>query len=557
MVRGWSGTMGTLVAALLLQAVSLGHFAPPVGTAKTTPPANPDAVCARCHQAIYDRYEQTNMARASGPVADGLLQGGFTHQPSGVEYKVFLRGNEALMSYARPSSGLGGERRLSFFVGSGHRGRTYLYEEEGLWFEAPINYYSKKEIWDMAPNFGNVRAMPDGLPVDSNCLHCHATEVQQPLPGARNRYATVPFKQGGIGCSACHGDASAHLAGKGLGPIVNPAKLMPARRDSVCLQCHLEGDTAIYRPGKSLTAFRAGEDLSDYVNYFVKEGAEAGGGRAASQYEALLRSKCKIASGDVLTCTTCHDPHGSPPESERVSFYRQKCLTCHTGEQFAVKHHPEQQDCAVCHMPTRATTDISHEQTTDHNIQRRPAASNLHLASLGENGSHLVPVGNVKPGDREFGLAYEQTGMNGNREAQQMALKLLLRAEASGADDIELHTQLGLIYQFAGQPAAARKEYDRVLALDASNNTALGNKAVLEAGSGHTATAASLLKQVVANDPSQVAAGLNLALIQCLSGNKAEASAILANLRRFDPDDPAVLGFIRKGVYAGQRCSVE
>jgi cytochrome c-type biogenesis protein CcmH/NrfG len=68
--------------------------------------------------------------------------------------------------------------------------------------------------------------------------------------------------------------------------------------------------------------------------------------------------------------------------------------------------------------------------------------------------------------------------------------------------------------------------------------------------------AASLLKQVVANDPSQVAAGLNLALIQCLSGNKAQASAILSNLRRFNPDDPAVLGFINKGVYAGQRCSV-
>jgi Flp pilus assembly protein TadD len=554
---GWLATAGTLAAAVLLQGASLFAPAGVDRTAKASPSSNPDAVCARCHQAIYDRYEQTTMARASGPVQEGLLQGGFTHQPSGVEYKVFLRGNEAILSYARPGTDLDGERRLRFFVGSGHRGRTYLYEEEGLWFEAPINYYSKKEIWDMAPNFGNVRAMPDGLPVDSNCLHCHATEVQQPLPGARNRYATVPFKQGGIGCSACHGDATAHLAANGHGPIVNPTKLTPARRDSVCLQCHLEGNAAIYRPGKSLTAFRAGEDLSDYVNYFVKEGAEAGGGRAASQYEALLRSKCKMASGDALTCTTCHDPHGSPPESERVSFYRQKCLTCHTGEQFAVKHHPEQQDCAVCHMPTRATTDISHEQTTDHGIQRRPTAGNLHLASLGETSSHLVPVGNVKPGDREFGLAYAQTGMNGNREAQQLALKLLLRAEASGADDLELHTQLGLIDQLVGEPAAALREYDRALVEDGNDNTALGNKAVLEAASGHTALAASLLKQVVANDPSQVAAGLNLALIQCLSGNKAQAGAILSNLRRFNPDDPAVLGFINKGVYAGQRCSLK
>jgi hypothetical protein len=35
----------------------------------------PDAPCRGCHQQIYDRYEQTPMARASGRAIDGLREG--------------------------------------------------------------------------------------------------------------------------------------------------------------------------------------------------------------------------------------------------------------------------------------------------------------------------------------------------------------------------------------------------------------------------------------------------------------------------------------------------
>ena len=38
-----------------------------------------------------------------------------------------------------------------------------------------------------------------------------------------------------------------------------------------------------------------------------------------------------------MSCTSCHDPHYEPPAEERVSYYREKCLTCH-GAHFAAKH---------------------------------------------------------------------------------------------------------------------------------------------------------------------------------------------------------------------------
>jgi hypothetical protein len=507
------------------------------------------------------------MSMGSGPAVEGLIPGSFFHQLSGVEYKVFLRDSKAWLSYNRvgatPETSLTGERKLLYFIGSGHRGRTYLYEEAGLWFEAPINYYGKKAVWDMAPNFESSRTMPDGLPVDPNCLHCHASELQPSLPSARNRYATVPFLQGGIRCSACHGDPTAHLAQNGHGAILNPAKLTPAKRDSVCLQCHLEGDAAIYLPGKSLATFRPGDDLAASVTYFVKAsapgGAQPGGIRAASQWEALLRSRCRIASGDKLTCTTCHDPHGAPTAVERVAYFRSKCLACHTDPKIATAHHPEQQDCAVCHMPTRKTSDISHEQTTDHNIQPIPVepTSPLRLTTLGESAAppySLVPVGNIKANDRELGLAYAQAALSGNDSARKQALPLLLSAEASGANDAELHAQLGLIEQLSRQYLAALKEYDLALAAEPGNTTALGNKAVLLASSGHAPDAMRLLEQVVHDDPSQVSASLNLAFMQCVSGDQPAALATLESLRRFSPDDPALQAFLHRATYAGHHC---
>jgi Flp pilus assembly protein TadD len=521
----------------------------------------PDAICEGCHRDIYDRYRQTPMARGSGPAVNGVLQGGFIHPLSGVQYAVFVRDGKVWMSYRRAKQAapgrdndLSGERELKYFIGSGHRGRTYLYEESGLWFQTPINYYSKGGVWDMAPGYGLSRTIPGALPVDPNCLHCHATGVQSTNSGARNRFPNAPFTQGGVGCAACHGDGAEHIAKHGRGEIVNPIKLTPMRRDSVCLQCHLEGNIAIYRTETSLAAFRPGDDISEHVAYFVKSDGDQGAVRATSQYEALLRSRCKIASGDKLTCTTCHDAHGSPSEITRVGYYRGKCLACHNSKAMATEHHPEQQDCAVCHMPRRETTDVAHEQATDHDIQKRPSYGTSNVMSSGET-TKLVPVRYEAAGDREFGLAYAQLGEHGNRPATESALSFLRKAEKAGDDDAVLHSQLGLIEQMVGDTQQAREEYLAALRKQPDDPTSLGNLAVLDASLGRTEDAIQLLERVLKNDPGQMSAGLNLALLECRLGNLERAMNILTELRRFSPDDPALRNFVKLGSSASQRCA--
>ena len=526
-----------------------------VSEAGSAPLQNPDAQCAHCHAAIYASYERTKMARASGAAMTGLIPGEFYQASADITYRIFARDGHAWMSFSRPVNSaagtLQGERELLYFVGSGTHGRTYLYRQGDEWFELPVNFYGGRKAWAMAPAYDNTTAMPPPLPVDANCMHCHATEVETAVPEARNRFPERPFDEGGIGCSACHGNPSQHIAAHGHGPILNPAKFSIPARDSACVQCHLEGNATVYKAGKSLAQFRAGDKLSDFVVYFVHADQADGGRRASSQYEALLQSACKKASGDTLTCTTCHDPHSSPSASERIAFYRAKCLSCHNSPALAATHHPEQPDCAACHMPRRSTTDISHEQETDHNIQKFP----VQLRSIAAFSSEeLVPVGGAAVTDRDLGLAYAQLARKGDRVAAQRALTLLRRAEASGSSDEELHVMLGFLEQGAGEITEARKEYAAALRLNPYEPSALTNRAVIDAGSGDIGEAIRLLDRLVQADPSQTQAGLDLAFLECRIGEIEESRRTADALLQINPDSPELRAFLATGTLGGKNC---
>ena len=543
------------LAGLTLLCLALCPHSPSPVFASENSLENPDAVCAACHQQIYEHYERTQMARGSGRAADNLIPGNYRHRLSGIDYTVFARDGTAWMSFRRPATDhrgpLSGERRLEYFIGSGAEGRTYLYHVNNQWFELPINFYHQRNAWEMAPAFANTQRLPAPLPTDPNCLHCHVTNVQPSQITARNAYAAQPFLQGGIGCSACHGDPAQHLAQQGHGPIANPAKLAPIQRDSTCLQCHLEGEAVVYRSGRSLAQFQPGDNLSDIAVYFVKASQNAGGNRAVSQYEALLRSACKRAAGDKLTCTTCHDPHTDPPAAERVQYFRARCLACHTAPSMA-SHHTEQPDCATCHMPARLSTDISHNQVTDHDIEVYP---NTQVRDVGTS-TDLVAVGPFEAGDREIGLAYAQLAERGMPHASENALRHLTLATQSGQSDHELEARLGYLLQTSGETQKARAAYTAALQDDPYDPTALANLAVLDASSGRLPEAIHLLERLTQADPSQTAAGLNLAFIECRLQKPASASNLLDRLSALNPDDPQLREFIVHGNYAGQHCNL-
>jgi len=545
-----------------MPVVSAGSSAPHTQTAEVGE-RDPNAACAACHEAIYKRYRKTPMANASGLAADGFLSGEFTHEASGVSYRIVEQGGRVYLTFVRDTdeskagNRLKGRRELRYFIGSGLRGRTYLFEQDGYWFEIPINWYGKKRVWDMAPNYLTAREMPLMLPVDPGCLRCHSSETQPSLPQARNRYAGAPFLTGGITCTECHGDATAHLASVGKTAMMKLDELAPVRRDSVCLNCHLEGQEAVVHQGKRLVDFRPGESIFDYASYFVSQ--DRSSARATSQWEALLQSGCKRGAGEKLTCTTCHDPHGSTTgmsTEERASFYRVKCLQCHDAEQaqrtgmagtggqkgFAATHHPENQDCASCHMPRATAQDIAHEQVTDHRIPRVPGRRETSPGTT--VAEMLMPVGSAVgvagvSSNRDLGLAYALAAARGDRAASERAEQLLTEAELlpESAEDWELHEQLGVLDQLAGEKDAAAREYQLALAADTYDSVAAGNLALLKAGDRQYAAAIELWKQAFEEDPVQLKAGMNLAIVECGMGRKEAALGTLDRILSFSPDD--------------------
>jgi predicted CXXCH cytochrome family protein len=395
-------------------------------------------------------------------------------------------------------------------------------------------------MWDMAPHYLDAREMPFTMAVDPGCLHCHASGVASALPDARNHYAGEPFAAGGITCAACHGDASAHLASGGKTQMLNIDALEAVRRDSVCLNCHLEGQVGVDRLGKKIERFMPGDDLFDYTLFFVYRNENGSGGRATSQYEALLKSACMQKSGDKLTCTTCHDPHGSPAPEERVAFYRQRCLQCHTAAGFAEKHHPENSDCTECHMARPPSNDIAHEQVTDHWIRKRVNRERLPLASSGD----LVAVGGMTASDRDYdrnlGLAYAQMAVRGDQAAGIRAMELLHRAETRSGEaekDHELHAQLGFLEQIDGKTDEAAKEYKMALAADAFDSLAAGDLALMDAQRHDARDAIRLWGDVFGHDPSQLKAGMNLAVTECSQGDREAALGTLERMLVFSPDD--------------------
>lgn len=494
------------------------------------------------------------MAHASGDATTNFSPGEFTDALSGVHYRIFLRNGTPWMSFSREAGHgpLSGEEQLLYFIGSGHRGRTYLYQRDGLWFELPVNLYSQHG-WDITPKQLHNPNMPDDQPIDSGCLHCHTTSVARVLPNARNSFPNPPFAQGGIGCSACHGDPAAHLAQQGHGPILNPAKLSPAKRDSICTQCHLEGNVIIDRAGRSLATFNPGDDLNGSEVYFVLAAQATGGARATSQWEALAASACKRAAGDRMTCTTCHDPHGDPQSpAERVEYFRARCLTCHTNPQLATQHHPEERNCATCHMPRSPTSDVAHDQVTDHDIQRHPKHQ---LAIANAAPVELVPVSGFTASDRELGLAYAQWASTQNDPAAgARALALLEQAEKAGVNDESVHENLGVLLQLAGNASAAEREYRMALAENPYTPVASTNLAILDLRSGRTAEAVQLLARLVTADPAQTRAGLTLAVVECLDGHVDQARALALKLQTFARDSPELRNFLEHGSYSGISC---
>jgi Tfp pilus assembly protein PilF len=495
------------------------------------------------------------MANASGLAIDSLIPADFVHQKSGVHYRIYADDGKVWLSFERPNDAeVRGKRQLLYYIGSGRRGRSYLFAVDGFLFESPVNWYTDRHVWDMAPAYGNASQIPMNLPAFTSCLRCHVSGLQPPSKGTQNRYPASPFSYSGITCERCHGPGVAHTKG---GAIVNPAKLDPGWRDAVCMQCHLEGKAAIERPGRHIYDFRPGQDLSDYIRYFVFADQQRGLG-AVSQVEALAQSVCRKKSGDAMSCTSCHDPHYEPSATERISYYRRKCLECH-GTKFGTNHHTDQPDCAACHMPSSLSTDVAHTEVTDHRILRRPPISPQLLQDGNAQAARprLVPFPDSQKTDedtRDLALAWESLVDGGMTAAAPETERLLRSALEKSPTDPALLSALGYSAQKKGDIDHARALYEKALGIDPTLIDAATNLGVIEANRGHLREAVRLLEDAFQRAPGQSRIGMNIAQILCDAGQPSSARDFVLRVLEFNPDFPEAKTLLQRLNGSAPKC---
>jgi hypothetical protein len=187
---------------------------------------------------------------------------------------------------------------------------------------------------------------------------------------------------------------------------LQPAKLSPERRDSLCAQCHLTGAVRVMRPGTAWRSFQPGSVLSDYQTVFVRTPVSAGL-KVTGHVEDLALSACKRQAGDKLWCGTCHDPHMVPPPAAAATWFRRRCLSCHAisgcTETQAARLQAKD-NCVGCHMPKSAASDAQHVVFTDHSIPRRPSRKPAGPAAVSD--AALVPFDRAWASLRDQALAY-------------------------------------------------------------------------------------------------------------------------------------------------------
>jgi len=219
------------------------------------------------------------------------------------------------------------------------------------------------------------------------CAECHSTHLQMGYDIESNTFATT-FAEISVGCEACHGPGSRHIAQaqsgafdgrhglpvdlddrRGARWIMNAGTGIAERSTphaaqqqvETCGRCHA-------RRSQITTAYEYGRPLTDtHLPSLLDAGLYHADGRILDEvyvYGSFLQSKMYSAG---VTCSDCHNPHSGQlragPDPNNT------CASCHLPAKFAAAEHAGDPagDCVACHMP--ATTYMGVDDRRDHSFR--------------------------------------------------------------------------------------------------------------------------------------------------------------------------------------------
>jgi predicted CXXCH cytochrome family protein len=230
------------------------------------------------------------------------------------------------------------------------------------------------------------------------CAECHSTGVHKNYDTATGRFATTSAEIS-IGCEACHGRASRHVAWAHnreswwrFGRTDDPSMGLPVsfdeRRDitwpidsrtgnarrwiaparlrkevETCGLCHARRGvfSEDWVPGRSLSDTHVVSPLAPGL--FQPDGQMLD---EVYNYASFKQSRM-FAAG--VTCSDCHEPHSAKLREPGDGV----CLQCHASDKYgAASHHHHTPSspslsCASCHMPERTYMVV--DRRHDHSLR--------------------------------------------------------------------------------------------------------------------------------------------------------------------------------------------
>jgi hypothetical protein len=332
---------------------------PTKGTANRNEYAG-SGTCAKCHAQKTATQVLTSMARASMRASDSELLKSHPELRFNLgqyKYEQVTKNGDSLLSV---SNGVDQTtKKLEWALGDGYFGQSYVYRDNGKYYEAQLSFYTALNGLDITT--GHSRAMPQNVTVAAGgqtppesirqCFGCHFTA------SSTNDQFDPDQAVMGITCEACHGPGVEHVALMASGALdakqssMNPAILNPVASVDFCGACHRTYSDALL------------QGLSKMGILDVR-----------FQPYRLEKSKCWGKGDRRLTCVACHDPHVQVVRDPEL--YDSKCLRCHAQNPDAklTADHPGKackvstKACVTCHMPKIEVPGI-HSTFTDHWIR--------------------------------------------------------------------------------------------------------------------------------------------------------------------------------------------
>ncbi len=346
--------------------------------------------CAGCHKDIYSHHIHTAHYLTTRPALQQYIKGNFEagkneftydsgrvvkmeKRDSGFFQVGYFEGTERII------------RRFDIVAGSGSKGQTYITRSGKQLYQLPVSYFTAANKWANSPLYPTYPVIFN-RPITSRCLECHSTFAQVTSPPHFEPEEFDSRMIYGVDCEKCHGPAARHILFQTQNPsekkgkyILNPAEFSRQQQLDLCALCH----GGRLQKTKPSFEFVSGDKLSDYFKIDTTAPNPDNIDVHGNQYGLLRSSKC-FKGSNIMTCTTCHNPH----ENERgnIALFSQRCMSCHNAEHHNTCKMTETigpsitLNCIDCHMPLKPSRSITELLPGD----RNPTAALIR--------SHLIKI---------------------------------------------------------------------------------------------------------------------------------------------------------------------